>query len=132
MNDPCYEVTDLGVMADDKNQIRQCLLTAATKHDVIISTGGASVGDADYIKEILDEIGQVNFWKLAIKPGKPLAFGRIQQCYFFGLPGNPISVLATYQQIVTPALRQLTGLTNSTPIQIKALCKSKLFKTFGY
>ena len=131
LNDPCYEVTDLGVMADDKNQIRQCILTAAAKHDVIISTGGASVGDADYIKDILDEIGHVNFWKLAIKPGKPLAFGRIQQCYFFGLPGNPISVFATYQQIVTPALRQLTGLTNSTPIQIKALCKSKLFKQVG-
>ncbi|NOQ13109.1 MAG: molybdopterin molybdenumtransferase MoeA [Methyloprofundus sp.] len=131
LTDPCYEVTDLGVMIDDKAQIRQCLLAAAVNHDVIISTGGASVGDADYIKEILDEIGQVNFWKLAIKPGKPLAFGRIQQCYFFGLPGNPVSVLATYQQIVTPALRQLTGLTNSTPLRFKALCKSQLFKQAG-
>ena len=129
--DPCYEVTDLGVIADDKTQIKQCLLTAASSHDVIISTGGASVGDADYIKEILDEIAQVNFWKLAIKPGKPLAFGRIQQCYFFGLPGNPVSVLATYQQIVTPALRQLTGLTNNTPLRFNALCKNKLFKRAG-
>lgn len=131
LSDPCYEVTDLGVMADNKAQIRQCLLAAAINHDIIISTGGASVGDADYIKEILDEIGQVNFWKLAIKPGKPLAFGRIQQCYFFGLPGNPISVLATYQQIVTPALRQLIGLSNKMPLRLKALCKSQLFKRAG-
>ncbi len=131
LTDPCYAVTDLGVMPDDKEHIRQCLLAAVTNHDVIISTGGASVGDADYIKEILDEIGQVNFWKLAIKPGKPLAFGHIQQCYFFGLPGNPISVLATYQQIVTPALRQLSGLTDTTPVRFKALCKSQLFKKPG-
>ncbi|MCK5355173.1 MAG: molybdopterin molybdotransferase MoeA [Methyloprofundus sp.] len=131
LNDPCHEVTDLGVLADNKAQIHQCLLATAMNHDVIISTGGASVGDADYIKEILDEIGQVNFWKLAIKPGKPLAFGRIQQCYFFALPGNPVSVLATYQQIVTPALRQLTGLSNNAPLRFKALCKSPLFKQPG-
>ena len=131
LNNPCFEVTDLGVIADDKALIQHCLETTANSHDVIISTGGASVGDADYIKEILDEIGQVNFWKLAIKPGKPLAFGRIQQCYFFGLPGNPISVFATYQQIVTPALRQLTGITHNMPLRIQALCKSPLFKQAG-
>lgn len=131
LNNPCHEITDLGVMPDDKEQIHQCLLAAAISHDVIISTGGASVGDADYIKEILDEIGQVNFWKLAIKPGKPLAYGRIQQCYYFALPGNPVSVLATYQQIVAPALRQLTGLSNNTPLRFKAMCKSPLFKQPG-
>ncbi len=131
LNDPCYEVTDLGVIVDDKVLIQKSLMTASSIHDVIISTGGASVGDADYIKQILDEIGQVNFWKLAIKPGKPLAFGRIQQCYFFGLPGHPVSVLATYQQIVTPALRQLTGIRNHIPLRIKALCKSRLYKQAG-
>lgn len=131
LNNPCYVVSDLGVVADDKAQIRQCLLQAAQSNDVIITSGGASVGDADYIKEILDEIGQVAFWKLAIKPGKPLAFGHIQGCYFFGLPGNPISVIATFQQIVTPALRQLSGLTNNTPIRFKAICNSNLFKQAG-
>ncbi|GAW87012.1 molybdopterin molybdotransferase [Bathymodiolus platifrons methanotrophic gill symbiont] len=128
---PGHEVNDLGVIADDKAQIQQSLLQAAQSNDVIITSGGASVGDADYIKQILDEIGQVNFWKLAIKPGKPLAFGCIQNCYFFGLPGNPISVIATYQQIVTPALRHLTGLTNNQPIRLKATCKSPLFKKPG-
>ena len=131
LKNPCYEINDLGVVADDKALIRQSLLQAAQYNDVIITSGGASVGDADYIKQILDEIGQVAFWKLAIKPGKPLAFGRIQGCYFFGLPGNPISVIATYQQIVTPALRQLTGLTNNKPIRFNAVCKSPLYKKPG-
>ncbi len=128
---PCFSVTDLGVIADNRNQIQQCLLTAAAKHDVIISTGGASVGDADYIKDILDDIGQVNFWQLAIKPGKPLAFGLIKQCYFFGLPGNPVSVMATFQQVLMPALRHSTGLKHTIPIRFKAVCKSQIFKKPG-
>jgi len=131
LQNPCHLVTDLGVLPDNKIQIQHCLVTAAKSHDIIISTGGASVGDADYIKEILDEIGTINFWKLAIKPGKPLAFGRINNSYFFGLPGNPISVLATFQQIVNPALRQLIGLHNNTPIRLKATCQSLLFKQTG-
>ncbi|MBT3811493.1 MAG: molybdopterin molybdotransferase MoeA [Gammaproteobacteria bacterium] len=131
LDNPCHEVNDLGVITDDKAQIRQSLLLAAQSNDVIITSGGASVGDADYIKGILDEIGQVDFWKIAIKPGKPLAFGHIQGCYFFGLPGNPISVIATYQQIVTPALRQLSGLSSTTPIRFKAICTSPLYKSPG-
>lgn len=131
LNNPCYTVTDLGVIRDNKASIHACLLAAAKSNDVIISTGGASVGDADFIKEILDEIGQVNFWKLAIKPGKPLAFGRIQNCQFFGLPGNPVSVIATFQQIVTPALRQLCSLENNQPLRFKAICNSQLRKKAG-
>lgn len=131
LDNPCYVVSDLGVVADDKAMIRQYLLQAAQSSDVIITSGGASAGDADYIKEILDEIGQVAFWKLAIKPGKPLAFGRIQGCYFFGLPGNPISVIATFQQIVTPALRQLSGLTNNTALRFQAICNNNLYKQAG-
>jgi len=128
---PCHSVTDLGVITDDKERIRQCLLSAAQSHDVIISTGGASVGDADYIHEVLVEIGQVNFWKLAMKPGKPVAFGRIQDCIFFGLPGNPMSVIATYEHIVAPALRQLIGLGNSVRLRFKATSKSPLRKQPG-
>ncbi|MCF7969909.1 MAG: molybdopterin molybdotransferase MoeA [Methylococcaceae bacterium] len=131
LNNPCYTITDLGVIRDDKASIHTCLLAAAKSNDVIISTGGASVGDADFIKEILDDIGQVNFWKLAIKPGKPLAFGRIQDCHFFGLPGNPISVIATFQQVVTHALRQLMGLNNNAPLRFKAVCHSQLRKQAG-
>lgn len=130
LDHPCYAVNDLGVIADDKAQIRQNLLQAAQSNDIIITSGGASVGDADYMQPILDEIARVDFWKLAIKPGKPLAFGRIQNCYFFALPGNPISVIVAYQQIITPALRQLIAL-SSTAIRLKAICKSHLFKTPG-
>lgn len=82
LNDPNRRISDLGVIADDKQRIKQTLLSAAKTHDVIITTGGASVGEADYIKEILDECGEVSFWKIAIKPGKPLTFGKINDCYF--------------------------------------------------
>ena len=83
LNDTAYDSADLGVLPDNKKLIETKLLEISKTYDVIISTGGASVGDADYIKQILDEIGVVNFWKIAMKPGKPLAFGRINQCYFF-------------------------------------------------
>lgn len=131
LNHPCYEVTDLGVIPDDKALIQACLENNAQSQDVIISTGGASVGDADYIKQILDEIGQVNFWKLAIKPGKPLAFGNIQRCFFFGLPGNPVSVLATYEQVVSPALNYLNGLGKIKQLHLQATCTSQLCKNPG-
>lgn len=126
-----YNVTDLGVIADDKQQIKQTLLSAAQSQDVIITTGGASVGDADYIKEILDECGEVGFWKIAIKPGKPLAFGKINNCYFFGLPGNPVSVIATYHKIVAPALQQLSAMPVKKSIQLQAVCNSTLYKEKG-
>lgn len=126
-----YNVSDLGVIADDKQKIKETLVAAANSHDVIITTGGASVGDADYIKEILDECGQVGFWKIAIKPGKPLAFGKINHCYFFGLPGNPVSVIATYHKIVAPALQQLSAILAKKPIQLRAICNSTLYKEKG-
>lgn len=131
LNDPCYKVTDLGVIADNKQALTDAFTTAAKNHDVIISTGGASVGDADYIKEVLTECGQIDFWKLAIKPGKPLTFGNIGACYFFGLPGNPISAQVTFQKIVAPALQQLTGTTITRPLQLTAICTSVLKKSAG-
>lgn len=130
-NDPCIEAVDMGVIGDDKMLLEQAL-SAATKHyDILITTGGASVGDADYIKEILEKLGQVNFWKIAMKPGKPVAFGHIGDCTFFGLPGNPVSVIVTFDKIVKPALRKLTGLKTVTPLKIKAVCQSVLKKAAG-
>ncbi len=110
-----FNISDLGIIADDKQLIEDTLISAAKTHDVIITTGGASVGEADYIKEILDKIGDIGFWKIAIKPGKPLAFGKIKDCYFLGLPGNPVSVIATFHKIVTPALHQLAGISGEKP-----------------
>ncbi len=131
LNDPAYNVVDLGVITDDKQRLEAALLSASKTNDVIITTGGASVGEADFIKEILDKCGQANFWKIAIKPGKPLAFGEISGCYFFGLPGNPVSVIATFHKIVMPALQNLSGIAVKKPLQIQAICTSSLKKQKG-
>ena len=131
LTDACYQVTDLGVIADDPQQLEDCIVAAAKNHDLIISTGGASVGEADYIKEVLARCGKVDFWKIAIKPGKPLAFGKIKDCHFFGLPGNPVAVVVTFQHIVAPALEQLSGVPMSQPLQVLAKCTTALKKAPG-
>jgi len=129
--DPDYSVVDLGVIPDNKQLLEESFIEASKNHDVIITTGGASVGEADYVKEILQSCGEVNFWKIAIKPGKPLAFGKIGECYFFGLPGNPVAVVVTFQQIVAPALRQLSGAPPSKPLRFTATCTTALKKSPG-
>lgn len=129
--DPCYSVVDLGVIPDNKQLLEQSFIEAAKSHDVIITTGGASVGEADYVKEILQNCGEVNFWKIAIKPGKPLAFGKIGACHFFGLPGNPVAVVVTFQQIVAPALRQLVGAPPAKPLRFTATCTTSIKKSPG-
>lgn len=131
LQQPCYQVHDLGIIADDKDLIKQTFETASTQHDVLISTGGASVGEADYVKQVLDECGSINFWKLAIKPGKPLTFGKIKHCYFFGLPGNPISAQITFSQLVSPALQQLSGQAFIPRLQLRATCNTALKKSAG-
>ena len=132
LDDNTINITDLGVIGDDKSALEESLVAASKTHDVLISTGGASVGDADYIKEILDKCGEVSFWKIAIKPGKPLAFGKINHCYFWGLPGNPVSVITTFQKIVSPALRQLSGEQSAKKtLQIQATCRTALNKSQG-
>lgn len=131
LDDKKHNVTDGGVIPDDKNVLEKTLIEAAKNFDVIITTGGASVGEADYVKEILSRCGEVNFWKIAMKPGKPLAFGKIGDCYFFGLPGNPIAVAATFDVIVKPALSKLSGKNVKKPFQFKAICKSILKKSAG-
>ena len=99
---------------------------------MIISSGGASSGEADYIRETLAELGQVGFWRIAIRPGRPLAFGRVRDAVFFGLPGNPVAVMVTFYQFVQPALMQLMG---QRPVQltptVQARCTTKLRKKPG-
>ena len=126
-----HHVVDGGVISDDKNLLEKTLVEASKNYDVIITTGGASVGEADFVQEILARCGEVNFWKIAMKPGKPLAFGKIGECYFFGLPGNPIAVSATFEVIVKPALTKLAGATSKPVWQIKAVCESTLKKSAG-
>jgi molybdopterin molybdotransferase len=103
------ETLDLGIIRDDQNALRAAFEQADSQADVVISSGGVSVGEADYTKQMLDELGKVSFWKLAIKPGKPFAFGKLKHAWFCGLPGNPVSAALTFYQLVQPLLAKLAG-----------------------
>ncbi len=104
---------DMGIIADDKQKLLDTFSSAAKNSDVIITSGGVSVGEADYTKEVLTTLGTVDFWKVAIKPGRPVAFGKIGDATFFGLPGNPVAVMVTYYQFVLPTLYKIMGVTDS-------------------
>lgn len=131
LKDPAYSTADLGRIPDSRDRLAACLIEAARSFDVLITTGGVSVGEADYMKELLAELGRVHLWKVAIKPGKPLAFGMIDRCCYFGLPGNPVSVFVTFHQLVEPALRRLSGAQPGQRLRIKAVCTSGLKKAPG-
>ncbi len=124
-------IIDMGIIRDNREDLQQAFESATTQADVIITTGGVSVGEADYVKEILQETGTVNFWKVAIKPGRPLAFGKIKNAHFFGLPGNPVSVMVTFSQFVKPALRYLMAEIKTDTFTMQVPCISKLKKKPG-
>jgi molybdopterin molybdotransferase len=125
------EIIDMGVVPDQRDTVRGALLEAAATADVVITSGGVSVGEADYIKEVLTQLGEVRFWKVAMKPGRPLAFGAIDGSVFFGLPGNPVSVMVTFYQFVQPALLKLMGAGPQAPLLIKARTTNRLNKRPG-
>jgi molybdopterin molybdotransferase len=125
------EIIDLGIIADDKAKIREVFSKADELADVVVSSGGVSVGDADYTKEILQEQGEIGFWKLAIKPGKPFAFGQLASSYFIGLPGNPVSAMVTFHQLAVPAIRKLMGQTNYSQPRFSAVLSSQIRKRPG-
>ncbi|SUH10090.1 molybdopterin biosynthesis protein MoeA [Salmonella enterica subsp. enterica] len=103
------EVINLGIIPDDPGKLRAAFIDADSQADVVISSGGVSVGEADYTKTILEELGEIAFWKLAIKPGKPFAFGKLSNSWFCGLPGNPVSAALTFYQLVQPYWRSLAA-----------------------
>ncbi len=126
------EVFDMGIVRDERDAVEQAFARAAALADAIVTSGGVSVGDADYVTETLERAGTVGFWKVAIKPGRPLAFGRIGDALFFGLPGNPNSVMATFYQLVQPALQALAGMPEpSPPLTMPAVSASALRKKPG-
>ncbi|HET9693907.1 MAG TPA: gephyrin-like molybdotransferase Glp [Steroidobacteraceae bacterium] len=126
------EVIDLGVVPDTREATLQAFETAAAQADAIITSGGVSVGEADYVTETLERHGRFGFWKVAMKPGKPIAFGQFGQAWFFGLPGNPVSVMVTFYQLVQPALRALAGVASiEPPIVVRAACETRLRKKPG-
>jgi molybdopterin molybdotransferase len=103
------EIHDLGVVADERDAVRRSLCEAAARADAVITTGGVSVGDADHVKEAVAAIGSISFWQVAMRPGRPFVFGRMNDIPFFGLPGNPVAVMVTFYQFVQPALRRIMG-----------------------
>ncbi|HLV47543.1 MAG TPA: gephyrin-like molybdotransferase Glp [Aliidiomarina sp.] len=126
-----FEVINLGLVADDPALIEAAFRNAARQADAIVCSGGVSVGDADYTKDVIEKVGQVGFWKVAMKPGKPFAFGRIDQAWFFGLPGNPVSATVTLLQLAAPALRQLSGEVYKAPLTIRVVAGEPLKKRPG-
>ncbi|STQ13108.1 molybdopterin molybdenumtransferase [Enterobacter cloacae] len=112
------EVINLGIIPDDPEKLRAAFIEADNAADVVISSGGVSVGEADYTKTILEELGEIAFWKLAIKPGKPFAFGKLQHSWFCGLPGNPVSAALTFYQLVIPLLAKLSG-NRASPLPVR-------------
>ena len=122
----------MGVIADDPVLIENAFAEASKIADVVITSGGVSVGEADFVKQMLNKLGDVLFWKIAMKPGRPLAYGKIGNAHFFGLPGNPVAVMVTFYQFVRDALLVLMGRTNIEPFpSLKVLCTSPIKKAPG-
>lgn len=125
------EVEDLGNIADDPQALEHTLLQAAAQFDVVITSGGVSVGEADFMKQLLATHGEVLFWKINMKPGRPLAYGKLGQAHYFGLPGNPVSTMVTFYQFVQSALKTLMGSPQSTVHTFKVECVSTIKKAPG-
>ena len=126
------EMRDLGVVRDDPAALEAAFRKAAASADVVITTGGVSVGEADFIKQLMAKLGEVLFWKIAMRPGRPMAFGRIGPAYLFGLPGNPVAVMVTFYQFVRDALLHLSGRTDDYAIPLlKAASAEKIRKVPG-
>jgi len=111
-------IIDLGIVGDDPVELRSAYQDAASRADLVISTGGVSMGDYDYVKQVLGDLGSVEFLKVAMQPGKPFAFGSIDGIPLFGLPGNPVSSFVSFEQFVRPAILHMMGATNLLRTQI--------------
>jgi molybdopterin molybdotransferase len=126
------ELIDLGVVRDDPKLLENAFRRAAEQADVVITTGGVSVGEADFVKQLMAKLGEVLFWKIAMRPGRPMAFGRIGSAFLFGLPGNPVAVMVTFYQFVRDALLHLSGRTDDYAIPLlKAIASEGLRKVPG-
>lgn len=127
-----HTVIDLGIIADNQADLLTAFEQADRTADIVISSGGVSVGEADYTKQMLEQLGKISFWQLAIKPGKPFAFGKLQNAWFCGLPGNPVSAAVTFYQLVHPLLAKMAGQTDwQPPLRLKAKTTTPLQKSPG-
>jgi molybdopterin molybdotransferase len=124
------EIVDLGVVRDDPAKLEAAFRQAASA-DAIISTGGVSVGEADFIRQMMAQLGEVLFWKIAMRPGRPMAFGRIGDAFLFGLPGNPVAVMVTFYALVRDALLHLAGRSDAALPMLQAAAAENLRKVPG-
>jgi molybdopterin molybdotransferase len=126
------DIVDLGVVKDVPDALERALVDAAATADVVITSGGVSVGEADYVRDLLAKLGEVLFWKIAMKPGRPLAYGKVGSAHFFGLPGNPVSVMMTFYEFVRDALLILQGRRDVPPLPtVRALLAAPIRKMPG-
>jgi molybdopterin molybdotransferase len=126
------DVIDMGVVRDDPAALERAFKQAAATADAIVSSGGVSVGEADFTRSLLARLGEVLFWKIAMRPGRPMAFGRIGEAYFFGLPGNPVAVMVTFYEFVRDALLALAGRTDDFFLpMVRVPCTAALRKKPG-
>jgi molybdopterin molybdotransferase len=124
------EIVDMGVVRDDPAKL-EAAFRKASSADAIITTGGVSVGEADFVKQMMAKLGEVLFWKIAMRPGRPMAFGRIGNSYLFGLPGNPVAVMVTFYALVRDALLHLSGRSDAVFPTLKALSAEGIRKVPG-
>lgn len=117
---PAIQAQDLGLIPDQPDRLRATFAQARDQADVIITSGGVSVGEADFVKAVFSEMGAIDFWRIAIKPGRPLAFGRVGNAWFFGLPGNPVSSYVTFDLFARPALEKIAGAQPTAPLRLQA------------
>ncbi|HCG5568534.1 TPA: bifunctional molybdopterin-guanine dinucleotide biosynthesis adaptor protein MobB/molybdopterin molybdotransferase MoeA [Vibrio parahaemolyticus] len=120
------EILDFGILEDNEQLMIEALENASAQADVVMTSGGVSVGDADYIKLALDKLGQIDFWRINMRPGRPLAFGQINNKPFFGLPGNPVAVMVSFINFVEPALRKMQGEQGWKPLKVNAISTENL------
>jgi molybdopterin molybdotransferase len=125
------DALDLGVVRDDPAALEDALRRAAQGADLVITSGGVSVGELDHVRTLLERVGRVDFWKIAMKPGRPLTFGRVGGALFFGLPGNPVAVMVTFYQFVRPALVKLATGREGEPFLVRAEALSDMRKRPG-
>jgi molybdopterin molybdotransferase len=125
------QIVDFGIVPDNQDDLQRLLQAADARCHMLITSGGVSVGDADWVKDAVSEIGALQLWKLNLKPGKPLAYGRLRRAAFFGLPGNPVSALVTTLMVVVPALQRLCGSEPTEPLAVPAVLRGTLYHQSG-
>jgi molybdopterin molybdotransferase len=117
---------DLGLVPDDEDQIRDALIAAAESCDAVVTSGGVSMGDFDYVKKVLTEIGDMRWMQVAIKPAKPLAFGTVDGTPIFGLPGNPVSSMVSFELFARPGIRKMMGYANPVPTAVRGVAAAEM------